>query len=177
MAGEGGFLVVGTIQKPHGIKGELMVRLETDHPAAVFAAGRVLRLGDARGRLTDGHLTIERARPFKGGMLVKAAEHAGRNEAVESLRGASLLIPADEAQPLDDDEAFIHQLVGLRVVHGEETLGTVGEVYEAPSGWYLGVRREGKKEMLVPFVRDLVRRVDPAEGVVEVELPAGFTEL
>jgi 16S rRNA processing protein RimM len=177
MAGEDGFLIVGTIQKPHGIKGELMVRLETDHPAVVFAAGRVLRLGDARGRPVDGQLTIERARPFKGGLLVKAAGHAGRTEALESLRGASLLIPAAEAQPLNPGEAFIHQLPGLRVVSGDETLGTVGEVYEAPSGWYLGVRREGKKEMLVPFVRDLVRRVDPAEGIVEVELPAGFTEL
>ncbi|HET7234211.1 MAG TPA: ribosome maturation factor RimM [Longimicrobium sp.] len=177
MAGEDGFLVVGTIQKPHGIKGELSVRLETDHPAAVFAAGRVLVLGDARGKPTDGRITIERARPFKGGMLVKAAEHGGRDEALESLRGASLLIPAAEAEPLDADEAFVHQLLGLRVISGGEALGTVGEVYEAPSGWYLGVRREGKKEMLVPFVRDLVRRVDTAEGIVEVELPAGFTEL
>ncbi|HEU4558891.1 MAG TPA: ribosome maturation factor RimM [Longimicrobium sp.] len=177
MAGEDGFLIVGTVQKPHGIKGELFIRLETDHPAAVFAPGRVLRLGDKDGRPGEGQLTIERARPFKGGMLVKAAEHGGRNDGVEQLRGATLLMPAADAQPLDEDEAFVHQLLGLRVVSGEETLGTVGEVYEAPSGWYLGVRREGKKEMLVPFVRDLVRRVDTAEGVVEVELPAGFTEL
>jgi len=177
MAGEDGFLVVGTIQKPHGIKGELYVRLETDHPAAVFAAGRVLRLGDPQGRLAEGAITIERARPFKGGMLVKTAEHTGRDERLDLLRGASLLIPAGEAEPLDEDEAFVHQLLGLRVVSGGETLGTVGEVYEAPAGWYLGVRREGKKEMLVPFVGELVRRVDTAGGVVEVELPAGLAEL
>ena len=125
MAGEDGFLIVGTVQKPHGIKGELFVRLETDHPAAVFAPGRVLRLGDAQGRPTEGQLTIERARPFKGGLLVKAAEHGGRNEGVELLRGATLLMPAADAQPLDEDEAFVHQLLGLRVVSGEETLGTV----------------------------------------------------
>jgi 16S rRNA processing protein RimM len=177
MAGEDGFLVVGTIQKPHGIKGELYVRLETDHPAAVFAPGRVLRLGDARGKPADGQITIERARAFKGGMLVKAAEHGGRDEALESLRGASLLIPAGEAEPLDEDEAFVHQLLGLRVVSGGETIGVVGEVYEAPAGWYLGVRREGKPEMLVPFVGELVRRVSTAEGIVEVELPAGLAEL
>ncbi|HEX9937244.1 MAG TPA: ribosome maturation factor RimM [Longimicrobium sp.] len=177
VAGEDGFLVVGTVQKPHGIKGELFVRVETDHPDAVFAPGRVLRLGDAQGRPGEGQLTIERARPFKGGLLVKTAEHGGRNDGVESLRGASLLIPAGEAAPLDDDEAFIHQLPGLRVIDGEETLGTVGEVYEAPSGWYLGVLREGKKEMLIPFVQGLVRRVDRAAGVVEVQLPEGFTEL
>ena len=53
----------------------------------------------------------------------------------------------------------------------------MAEVYEAPAGWYLGVTREGKKELLVPFVRELVKRVDPAAGVVEVELPAGLLDL
>jgi ribosomal 30S subunit maturation factor RimM len=39
------------------------------------------------------------------------------------------------------------------------------------------VAREGRKELLVPFVREMIRRVDPAEGVVEVELPEGLLEL
>jgi 16S rRNA processing protein RimM len=177
MAGEDRYLVVGTIQKPHGIKGELFVRLETDHPAAVFAAGRVLRLGDARGRPGEGVITIERARPFKGGLLVKTAELSGRDEALESLRGRSLLIPAGEAAPLADDEVFVHQLMGMRVLAAGEPVGTVREVYEAPAGWYLGVEREGKKELLLPFVSGVVTRVDAAEGVVEVDPPAGLLEL
>ncbi|HYH79641.1 MAG TPA: ribosome maturation factor RimM [Longimicrobium sp.] len=177
IAGEGGFLIVGAVQKPHGIKGELFVRVETDHPAAIFVPGRVLRFGDAKGRPVEGQITVERARPFKGGLLVKAAEYGGRDEALQSLRGVSLLIPAADAAPLEADESFVHQLLGLRVVSGEEVLGMVDEVYEAPAGWYLGVRREGRKELLVPFVREMVRRVDPAEGVVEVELPAGLTEI
>ena len=176
-AREGGFLIVGTVHKPHGIKGELAVRVETDHPGAVFGAGKTLLLGDARGHPTGGRITVERARPFKGGLLLKAAEHAGRDAVVDGLRGATLLIPAAEAAPLEENEAFLHQLVGLRVRAGGDEVGTVGEVYEAPSGWYLGVLREGKKEMLIPFVQGLVRRVDRAAGVVEVQLPEGFTEL
>ena len=80
MAGdEPEFLIVGSVQKPHGIKGELFVRLETDRPGAVFAPGRVLRLGTTDGQpLESGVLTVERARAFKGGMLVKAAEFTGR---------------------------------------------------------------------------------------------------
>lgn len=176
-AAEGGFLIVGTVHKPHGIRGELSVRVETDHPDAVFRPGRALLLGDARGVPTGTRLTVERARPFKGGLLLKAAEHATRDATVDALRGATLLIPAGEAAPLEENEAFIHQLVGLRVQAGGAVVGTVAEVYEAPAGWYLGVSREGRKELLVPFVRELVRRVDPAEGVVEVELPAGLLDL
>jgi 16S rRNA processing protein RimM len=172
-----GYLIVGAVQKPHGIKGELFVRVETDHPDDVFGAGRVLLLGDAQGRPSGGTLTVERARPFKGGLLLKTAEHTGRDGAIEELRGASLLIDEAEARPLAEDEAFVHQLVGLRVEAAGEGVGTVADVYETAAGWYLGVRREGKQELLVPFVRELVRRVDPAAGVVEVELPAGLLDL
>ncbi|HEX8904127.1 MAG TPA: ribosome maturation factor RimM [Longimicrobiaceae bacterium] len=175
--GQGGYLIVGAVQKPHGIKGELFVRVETDHPDAVFAPGRVLRLGDAEGRPGEDTLTIERARPFKGGLLVKTAEFSGLDERTQALRGRSLLIAEGEAAPLAEDETFVHHLIGLRVLAAGEAVGTVREVYEAPSGWYLGVEREGRKELLLPFVREMVTRVDPAGGVVEVEPPVGLLEL
>ncbi|HYJ79921.1 MAG TPA: ribosome maturation factor RimM [Longimicrobiaceae bacterium] len=172
-----GHLIVGAVQKPHGIKGELFVRVETDHPQAVFAAGRVLLLGDAAGRPDGGTLTVERARPFKGGLLVKVAEHGGRTPAQDELRGRSLLIPAREAAPVEADEVFYHQLVGLRVVADGETVGKVREVYEAPGGLLLGVERAGRRELLLPFVRELVRRVDVEGGVLELDAPPGLLEL
>lgn len=177
MAHEGGWLIVGAVQKPHGIKGELFVRVETDHPAAVFAPGRALRLGDAQGTPSDDSVTVERARAFKGGVLLKTAEHAGHDASLEALRGRTLLMPAADAAPLADDETFVHDLMGLRVVSGGEPVGRVREVYDAPGGWYLGVEREGRKELLLPFVREMVKRIDPAAGVLEVELPAGLLEL
>ncbi|HEU0013383.1 MAG TPA: ribosome maturation factor RimM [Longimicrobium sp.] len=178
MAGpEPEYLIVGSVQKPHGIKGELFVRLETDRPAAVFAAGRALLLGDAGGRPSGGALTVERARPFKGGMLVKVAEHAGRSPEQEALRGRTLLIPREEAAPLDDGEVFYHQVIGLKVLADGAEVGVVQELYDAPSGPLLSVRREGKKELLIPFVKGMVRRLDAAEGVLELEAPAGLLDL
>lgn len=177
MADVGGWLIVGAVQKPHGIKGELFVRVETDHPGAVFAPGRVLQLGDADGNPVDGTLTIERARPFKGGLLVKAAGLSGRDERADALRGRSILIPEGEAAPPAEDETFVHHLIGLRVTASGEAVGVVREVYDAPGGWYLGVERAGKKELLLPFVREMVKRVDRNEGVVEVDPPAGLLEL
>ena len=174
---EGGYLIVGAVQKPHGIRGELFVRVETDRPDEVFAPGRVLLLGDDAGRPVGGHLTVERARPFKGGLLVKVAEHGTRTDSVDALRGKSLLLAEADLPPLADDEVFYHQLVGLRVVAGEATVGTVGEIYETPSGVMLGIRRPGKRELLFPFVREMIRRIDVGEGVMEVEAPPGLLEL
>jgi 16S rRNA processing protein RimM len=172
------YLIVGTVQKPHGIKGELFVRLETDRPGAVFAPGRALVLGDGKGRRSDAVLTIERARAFKGGMLVKAAEHTGRTPEMEELRGRTLLIPRSEAEAPAEDEVFYHDLLGMRVVtEAEGTIGVIAEVYDAPSGPLLSVTRDGGKELLIPFVRETIRRLDAAERVLELEVPAGLLDL
>ncbi len=172
------YLIVGTVQKPHGIKGELFVRLETDRPDAVFAPGRVLVLGDAKGRRSDAVLTIDRARAFKGGMLVKVAEHTERTPEMEALRGRTLLIERSEAAALDEGEVFYHDLVGMKVVTAAEgDIGTVAEVYDAPSGPLLSVVREGGKELLIPFVRETIRRLDAAEKVLELEVPPGLLDL
>lgn len=171
------FLSVGTVQKPHGIRGELYVRMETDRPEAVFTAGRVLLLGDADGKPSGGSLTVERARPFKGGFLLKVAGLSSRTEEVEALRGSSLLIPAVDAAPLEEGEVFFHHLVGMKVVAGGETVGTVRDVYEAPSGHLLGVARPGKRELMLPFVREMVRRVDVDARELEIDPPAGLLDL
>lgn len=173
------YLVVGSVRKPHGIRGELAVQVDTDRPGAVFRPGRVLLVGTAAGQPDGRTLTVERARPFKEGLLVKVREHAGRDPGLEELRGAVLLIPRDEAAPLDDDEVFYHAVVGMRVdTAAGDTVGTVSDLYETPGGGILlGVRRERGKEILIPFVREMVRRLDRDARVVEIEAPPGLLEL
>lgn len=178
MAGtEPALLIVGAIAKPHGIKGEMSVRVETDHPDAVFRPGRVLQLGDADGKPTGGALTVERARPFKGGLLLKVAEHPGRTDALDALRGATLLAEVSALAALEEDEVFLHQLIGLKVIADGAEVGRVREVYDAPSGTLLGVERAGRRELLVPFVRDMLKRIDVGEGVLELDAPPGLLEL
>jgi 16S rRNA processing protein RimM len=169
-------LIVGWIQKPHGIRGELFVKLATDRPEALFAPGSVLRLGDAEGRPDGGTVTVERTRPFKHGLLLKPAGHGGRTPELEALRGRTVLVAVEDAPPAED-EVFYHDLVGLRVEVEGQAVGTVREVYEMPAGILLGVQRPGAKELLVPFVREMVRRVDVDAGVLEMDVPPGLLEL
>lgn len=169
-------LIVGTIQKPHGIKGELFVRVETDRPEVAFAPGRILALGDGEGKPVGSALTVERARPFKAGFLLKAPEVSTR-EAADELRGRTLLLPVEEAAPLEEGEVFVHDLVGMEVRAGEEPVGTVRDVYEVPGGHLLAVQRPGKGELMVPFVEAVVRGVDVEARVLEIDPPPGLLEL
>lgn len=171
------YLIVGTVRKPHGVRGEVFVWLETDHPEHVFRSGRLLLLGNADGVPTGGTLVVERFRPFKEGGLLKAKEHAVRTEALEALRGQTLLIPREEAAPLAENEVFYHQLPGMRVQSDGQEVGEVREVFEGAAADLLAVSRKGKRDLLIPFVREMVRRIDVEEGVLEMELPEGLLEL
>jgi ribosomal 30S subunit maturation factor RimM len=55
-------------------------------------------------------------------------------------------------------------------------VGVVEAVYEVGQGPLLNVRREGAKDLLVPFT-GVVRRVDRGAGKIVIEPPAGLLEL
>ena len=170
------YLRVGTIRKPHGIRGELYVALESDRPEAVFRPGQVLRLGDAAG-VREGSVTVARARPFKGGVLLRTAEHTQRTEEVEALRGAVLWVESDRVAPLGEGEYFYHQLIGLRVVDGGRERGTVVDVLAAAGQDLLVVERPGKGDLWGPFLRAWLARVDLEAGQLELRTPPGLWEL
>lgn len=175
--GETRYLTVGIIRKPHGIRGELFVWLETDRPEAVFRPGRQLLLGDAAGRPLGTSLTVERSRRFKDGVLLKTHEHSGRSEATDALRGRSLLIPEAEAPALAEDEVYYHALVGMRVLTSDGQIGKIREVHEGPAGDLLVVSRPEGGELMIPFVRAFIRRIDPEARELEIDPPEGLLEL
>jgi 16S rRNA processing protein RimM len=173
-----GYLIVGRIRKPHGVKGELVVGLESDHPERVFTPGRVLLLGDDDARPGTGALTVERARPFKDdGMLLRTRELTTLDAGLELLRGRTLLIPEEEAAPLEDDEIFYHQLIGLMVVVEGKEIGRVRNVFETSAADLLQVIRPGGRELMIPFSGEFVVRWDVEAGVLEMDPPEGLLEL
>lgn len=175
--GEGeAYLAVATVRKPHGVRGELHLALDTDRPGAVFRKGRVLRLGDAAGRPLGPSLTVDRVRPMKDGLLLKAVGVEDRT-AADGLRGRTLLIPTAEAAPAAEDEVPYHALVGATVLAGGTRVGTVQQVVEAGGGELLAVRRPQGRELLIPFVKEMVRRVDLERREVEIDPPEGLLDL
>lgn len=175
--GDGPYLIVGTVRKPHGIRGEVFVQLESDRPEHVFVPGRKLSVGAPDGVPGGGELTVERVRPFKGGILLKVEEHGERGVELDALRGCELLVRGDAIAPLEEGEVFSHDLVGARVAAGEREVGVVTDVIDAPAGQLLEVRRPDGSAVLIPLIAEVVKRLDTAAGRVEIEPPAGLLEL
>lgn len=172
------FYRVGRVRRAHGIRGELVVELLTDEPDAIFAAGRRVFAGDRHGDLAKDaqELRVLRATPFKGGLIV-AFEGIPDKTAADAWRDRYLLLPESEVSPPSDDELFIHQLVGMRVVRtGGEAVGDVTEVFELPQGLVIDVRRPDGTSVMLPFDDHTVTEVDADGRVVVIDPVEGLLD-
>lgn len=154
-------VLVGTIGRAHGLRGEVSVHVHTDEPERRFTPGASLRVGD-RPR------TVASAR-WHSGTLLLGLEGVTDRTAAEALRGRELWadVPADEA-PADEGEYWDRQLVGLEVQDAAGAVaGTIGEVLHLPAHDVLVVRTSGG-DRLVPFVSEVVPVVDLEAGHVRV---------
>lgn len=165
-------LVVGQILRPHGIRGEVVVEVTTDDPAARFAAGSQLATG------TGGPLRIEAVRPHQGRLIV-AFEGVLDRTTAEELRGVKLCVDSEDlAEPEDPDEFHDFQLVGLSVVDVDGgRLGEVVRIEHGPAADLLVVRLTDGRDALVPFVRAIVPTVDVSAGRVVLTPPPGLFDL
>ena len=175
------FIIVGRVRKAHGIRGEVVVEAITDAPDAVFASGRRVFAGTPSGDISPSRqeLHIRSARAFNEGILVGFDEVPERN-AAELWRGRYLLLPAAEVAPPDDDEVYLHELIGMRVeLSGGQSIGTIEELYELPQGLALDVRRSEPRDdetVLLLYDDQTIASVDKVNRVVVVTPPDGLLE-
>lgn len=169
--------IVGRVRRAHGVRGELYLDVMTDAPDAIFAPGARLFAGTTAGDLArDGAtLTVSGARPFKDGLLVTFEEVRDRN-AADLWRERYLLVPMDELTPPDEDEVFLHDLVGLQVQRADGTpVGTVVAYYELPHDVLLEIQRDGSR-VLLPFRDEFVAELDVEGGVMVIAPPEGLLD-
>ena len=151
-------LEIGRIEKPHGVRGDVIVRLTTNRTERV-APGTVLQT-------RAGTLTVVASRPHQDRHLVTFAEIRGR-EAADAARGTILSAEAIE----DPDELWVHELIGAEVFDAAGVArGRVVDVLANPASDLL----ELASGALVP-VR-FVTHVDPRVRI-DVDVPDGLFEL
>jgi 16S rRNA processing protein RimM len=171
-------VVVGRIGRPHGVKGELSVEPRTDEPERRFTDGAVLVTEAPRGGAPHGAgrpetLTVTATRWHQSRLLVTFAEVTDRNQA-EAVRGLILLATVDGTEaPADPEEYYDHQLVGLTVVTTDGVeVGELAEVVHGSAQDLLSIRAADGRDVLVPFVAQLVPTVDvPGRRIVVEDRP------
>lgn len=170
-------LRVGRLVKAHGLKGALKLELYTDNPDGRFVPGATFTLQVPDTSPWHGKPLTVREFRWMNSHPVAFFEGVDDRTAAESLVRAILWVDeAADAASDEEDAWFDHQLVGLDVRRGEESVGRVIRVEHLPAQDLLIVRTHGDREVLVPFVKAIVPVVDPAAGQVVVTPPAGLFE-
>ena len=142
----------GRIGRPHGLDGSFYVTKPL--PGALDVP--VVRVGDVTTEVVRRSGTA--AKP-----ILRLEAFSSRTE-IEAVRGEPLWVEREALPPLDEDEFWADDLVGLRVVDGETEIGVVERVRELPSCDVLEVG-----ELLIPLIDDAVRDVDLEAGVIDVD--------
>jgi 16S rRNA processing protein RimM len=181
----------GLVLKPHGIRGELRVRLlcdGEDHFSACTAGGKILLwrdppAGGARrfssGSLEPASYEIETLRYHAGHALIKFLGIDSMTES-ERLRGGLIGLPQEQLPDSDNESYYLFDLEGLDVVPlpGDDAIGIVESVQEYPGHDQMRVRPTDAslKPFLIPFVQAIVEKVDLDAGRIYVRLPEGLVE-
>ncbi len=147
-------VTIGTVITPHGIRGELRVKLLTDFPERFEELDEVwVEIPGESGRVME----IESVRPYKEGLILKLSGVEDRT-AAEGYRGADLRIDEGQMVELEDGEFYIHDLIGLEVFTTEGVSlgqvtqvlqGAANDVYVTPKG-------------MIPAVKQFVVEIDLA---------------
>jgi 16S rRNA processing protein RimM len=161
--------------RPHGIKGELRVRMMTDYPERIAKLETIYLSDKAEPK-------AKAAKPYKvQGMrmngdfgLLKLHEIPDRT-AAEKYRGLFVLVDMEHAVPLEAGEFYLYQLIGLKVqTEDGETLGKLTEVLETGANDVYVVESERYKEILIPVTAETIIKTDVNAGILIVKLPEGL---
>jgi 16S rRNA processing protein RimM len=144
------FVTVGKVGRPHGLAGAFVVERPSDDEAR-FAKGALLHVDGEVARV------VESKRGGGGRVVIKLDRSVDR--------GAILQVPKADLPPVEGDDYYVFQLVGLEVVEeGGRVLGRVEDVAGYPANDVLQV--EGG--LGLPMVGDCVREVDLEAGRIVV---------
>ena len=155
------YLEAGEIVGTHGVRGEIRVRPECDSPEVLaglrklyFDEGR--RAVKAKGRV---HKTIA---------LIKL-DGIDTVEQAAALRGQMLYLDRNDLK-LERGQDFICDLIGLSVVDDDtdEVYGECTDVSHTGSNDVYHMRTVSGKEVLMPAIPSVIRKVDVDGGEIRI---------
>ena len=178
-------LRVGVISSTHGIKGEVKIFPTTDDTKRFSKLKKVYmdycKKGIKGNRDSQCiELEVSSVKYFKQYAIVKFKGIDNIND-IEQYKGIDLYVTREDAIPLEKDEYFITDLIGLKVVSDEgDEIGVLEDVLQTGANDVYVVKANEKyrnKELLMPAIKDCVKNVDINNNTLTVHIMEGLLEL
>lgn len=164
--------VLGKTLKPHGLKGDVAVKLDVDVPNQYRDLDMVWV--SRQGSLVPYPLTMVSVRPKVTVFHFEGTEDV---EGAAAMSGHDLLLPTASLPALTGLKFYYHEVIGFELldIHSG-TLGTIQQVLDLPSNPLFRSVRDGI-EGLFPMTDAVLREVDRKAKTITLELPEGFYDL
>jgi 16S rRNA processing protein RimM len=186
------WIVLAHLLRPQGRKGEVLAELFTDFPERfeeqrrVFLAPSGFQGEESEARLAEVVSFWLPVGKNEGRMVLQFAGVDTISDA-ESIAGQDVIVPREERLPLDDESVYISELIGCMVYDGTLAVGVVEDVQfpttadgarkltdAAP---LLAVTSLDGDEVLIPFAKAFLVKVDTEAKRIEMTLPEGLIEV
>jgi 16S rRNA processing protein RimM len=171
------------IRRPQGRKGEVFADILTDFPEKFSERRQLWLLAEgASGARPAAPREVELGAHWlhKGGIVLHFAGVDSISSA-ETLAGLVVAIPQAERVPLSADEVYIGDLIGCTLIDvagsSPVVVGEIEDVDRSAGPVALLVVRGAGGEVLVPFAKSFMRRIDIEGRRVEMALPEGLADL
>jgi 16S rRNA processing protein RimM len=172
------------IRRPQGRKGEVFADILTDFPERFSERRRLWLVADdssAQAAPAPAPRQVELAAHWlhKGGIVLHFAG-VDSISAAEALAGLAVVIPRTERAVLGEDEAYVGDLIGCTLVDVAGSGLAVGEIEDVDrtaGPVALLVVRGAAGEILIPFAKNYLRKIDLEARRVEMALPEGLIDL
>lgn len=166
-------LEVGKIINTHGLRGEVKVVTWTDYPE-VFEEIKYVWVKKKTG---DERLDIKNIKYQKNNIILKFAQIDSIEDA-EKYKNMVLFADRNQLPPLPEGMHYIVDLIGLEVYEEEsgEKIGEIADVFNTGANDIYDVKREGKKNLLLPVIDECVKNVDLDNNRVTVHVMEGLDD-
>lgn len=163
-------LQVGVITGTHGLKGEVKVFPTTDDKTRFMDLDDVILLSGKE----EIPLKVEYCKFFKQFVFVKFEGLNDINQ-VEQYKRCPIMVTRENAVPLEEDEYYIADLIGMTIVDDRGiTIGTLENVIETGANDVYEVLLPDGGRILLPAIKDCILDVDVEERIILIHLMKGL---
>lgn len=162
-------LQVGVISSTHGVRGEVKVFPTTDDVQRFRMLKQVI-LDTGKEQI---QLEIQGVKFFKQFAILKFKGIDNIND-IEMYKGKGLFVTREDAVGLGEDEYYIADLIGMKVVTDEGETGELKDVIETGANEVYVVEFEKHGEVLIPAIHDCILDVDVEKMQMSVHLLEGL---
>ena len=158
------YFLIGKIDSVTGNDGFVKITAYSDFPKRFYELSEVYLdfWGDKK------KFIIEKTGNRKQSLFIKFKNFSSKRDS-QLLEDREIFITSEDVVKLPENNFFIHDLIGSKVLIQDKVIGEIKDVLTTPANDVIVIRGDDEKEILLPFVLDFIERFDPERKILHLK--------